>query len=139
MKDINKAGMLSFKLSIHDVSAGGAIDFREYNAWSQQPDKRAIPVKIRAYIYQCKDLPAADSNGTSDPYLKIWDMSENEKQTKVIDDNTNPLFFEVVELEYEVRKMNDLSGYPPFIIDLYDRDYGLLETDDYLGRAVIQP
>jgi hypothetical protein len=27
-----------------------------------------LPVyKVRAYIFQCRDLPAADSDGTSDP------------------------------------------------------------------------
>jgi len=46
------------------------------HAWKSSPPKRAQPVAIRAYIYQCRDLPAADSNGTSDPFVKIWDMSE---------------------------------------------------------------
>lgn len=36
--------------------------------------KRAVPVKIIAYIYQCRDLPAADDDGCSDPYVKIWDV-----------------------------------------------------------------
>lgn len=34
---------------------------------------RSTPVKIRAYIYLCLDLPAADAEGTSDPFLVIWD------------------------------------------------------------------
>ena len=73
--------MISFKLSIHDVSANGKINFREYDSWKKNPSKRAIPVTIRAYIYQCRDLPAADSNGTSDPFVKVWDMSDKQKKT----------------------------------------------------------
>jgi Ca2+-dependent lipid-binding protein len=40
-----------------------------------------MPIKVRAYIYQCKDLPAADSNGTSDPFIKVWDISDKYKKT----------------------------------------------------------
>jgi len=49
------------------------------NFFTQEPLAVAIPVIIRAYIYQCRDLPAADSNGTSDPFVKVWDMSETQK------------------------------------------------------------
>lgn len=76
VREANDAGMISFKLSIHDVSRNGPINFKDFDSWKKAPSKRAIPVVIRAYIYQCRDLPAADSNGTSDPFVKIWDMSE---------------------------------------------------------------
>ena len=66
--------MLSFRFSIHDISRNGDIKF--VDDWKKGPSKRGNPVKIRAYIYQCRDLPAADSNGTSDPFVKVWDMSD---------------------------------------------------------------
>jgi hypothetical protein len=47
----NEAGMLSFKLSIHDVTANGPINFKEFNSWRKPPAKRAVPVIVRAYIY----------------------------------------------------------------------------------------
>jgi len=75
VKDPNEAGMLSFRLAIHDVSRNDQIDFKG-TPWKNKPGKRGNPVTIRAYIYQCRDLPAADSNGTSDPYVKVWDMSD---------------------------------------------------------------
>ena len=71
-------------------------------------------------------MPAADSDGTSDPYIKIWDLSERPKKTQVINDNLNPLYYEVLELEFEVRDTDDLSSYPPFIFDLWDEDAGRL-------------
>jgi len=70
------AGMISMKLSIWDVTANGSIDFRKEKAWKKDPHRRAIPVTIRAYIYQCKDLPAADGTGDSDPYVQAWDISD---------------------------------------------------------------
>ncbi len=60
---------------------------------NRSPSKRANPVLIRAYIYQCRDLPAADDDGSSDPFVKLWDLSGKDKRTRVIYDNVNPLFF----------------------------------------------
>jgi len=55
-------------------------------------------------------------------------------------DNLNPLFFEVIEFEYEVRNINDLESYPPFILDIYDKDVGTFgDNEDFLGRAIIEP
>ena len=75
VKDPKEAGMISFKLSLHDCELGPP-NFKDNQSWKKKPAIRAHSVRIRAYIYQCKDLPAADSNGTSDPYIKVWDMSE---------------------------------------------------------------
>ena len=57
-----------------------------------------LPIwKVRAYIFQCRDLPAADSDGTSDPCIKIHGDGTKgagiEPMTAVIEDNMNPLFY----------------------------------------------
>lgn len=49
-----------------------------------------MPVKIRVYIYSCRNLPIADDNGTSDPYVRVWDVSKEVKKTKIIYQSTNP-------------------------------------------------
>lgn len=68
-------------------------------------------------------------------------MSDEVKKTKVCYENNNPLFFEVKELSFEVRNINDLSSYPPIICEIYDLDENMLIPDskDYIGRAVIKP
>ena len=66
--------MISFRLAIHDINRNGEINFTD--TWKKPPKKRCDPVKIRCYIYQCRDLPAADSNGTSDPFVKVFDTSK---------------------------------------------------------------
>lgn len=68
-------------------------------------------------------------------------MSEGKpKRTQTIEDNNNPLFYEAVEMEYEVRDVDDLESYPPFILDVYDEDRNLTDrTDDFLARAIIEP
>jgi DNA phosphorothioation-dependent restriction protein DptG len=50
------------------------------------------------------------------------------------------LFYEVVELHYEVADVDDYETYPPFIFDVYDEDQEFMDnTDDYMARAIIEP
>jgi Ca2+-dependent lipid-binding protein len=93
---------------------------------------------------QAKDLPAADETGSSDPYLRVWDMAGEPKMTKIVKQNTNPLYYEVLELSYEVRSAEELASFPPIIIDVLDHDDGILGSNigssaDYLGRVTINP
>lgn len=143
-KEPFEVGQFSFKLSIHNISDHGPIDFSIYDAWNKKTlIKRATPIKIRAYIYQARDLPAADAEGTSDPYIRIWDTTANGKKykkTEIVEDNCNPLFYECVELEYEVTNYEDLESYPPFIFDLFDHDDDLFKsTPDFLCRCIVEP
>jgi uroporphyrinogen-III decarboxylase len=69
----HKAGIVSFKLSIHDKTKNGPINFEDYEAWKSPPKKRLLTFMSRVYVYQCKDLPSADDDGQSDPYIKVWD------------------------------------------------------------------
>ena len=49
------------------------------------------------------------------------------------------MYYECLELDFEVEKTNDVETYPPFIFDIYDHDDGILDhTDDFLGRAIIE-
>ena len=76
----------------------GPINFADFDAWKKPPPKRLGNFKVRAFVFQCRDLPAADSDGQSDPYLRIWDTDTTVKKTKIIEDNLNPLFYETLEL-----------------------------------------
>mmetsp|Transcript_73146 Transcript_73146/g.101428 ORF Transcript_73146/g.101428 Transcript_73146/m.101428 type:complete len:105 (-) Transcript_73146:136-450(-) len=97
-----------------------------------KPPKRLECWTIRAYIFQCRDIPAADDDGSSDAYIKIWNPEGEELKTKVIEDNLNPIYMEAIEFEYDFNKKEDA---PPIIFDLWDQDSGLFDsTDDFLGR-----
>jgi hypothetical protein len=100
--DPHIAGIFSFRMELHDVTKNGDIDFMKKKVWRQKVAKRANPIKIRAYIYLCRGLPAADKSGTSDPYIVAWDTVPEVKKTEVIEDNNNPLYYETLELDYEV-------------------------------------
>lgn len=63
IQEAHKSGLLSFKLSIHDKSKNGPIDFSKFDAWKEQPKKRMKVFKSRIFLYQCRDLPSADDDG----------------------------------------------------------------------------
>ena len=90
---------------------------------------------MRAYVFQCRDLPAADSDGSSDPFLQFLD-SDVPQNTQVVNDNLNPIYYEAIDLIYEANSIEEL---PPFIIDCYDEDQTLVGKNDadYLARATI--
>jgi hypothetical protein len=133
VKEHHKAGVISIKLSIHDKTKDGEIDFKRHKSWATETKKNRIGVKIvRANVFQCRDLPAADDNGQSDPFIKIWDCTNKEKKTKVIDDNNNPLFYEYLDLTMEGDNIDEM---PPFILDIYDKD---LLSDDFIARSLIK-
>ena len=50
------------------------------------------------------------------------------KRTATIEDNNNPLYYEVIEMDYEVRDINDLYSYPPFIFDVFDQDEEIMDS-----------
>ena len=135
-----KAGMISFRLSIHNQDEFGDVDWDYVPAWSfdlsDDPDK----YPIRVNVYQCKELPPSDDNGTSDPYVKIWspfspkDSEKKMMTTRVVNDNNNPIFYNTLQSYfYSV----DYDWAPPVVLDIYDQDSGAFSTDDFIGRAVI--
>ena len=58
------------------------------------------------------------------------------KETSVIWDNLNPLFYQGVDCLYESA---DIENMPPIIVDVYDKDQNLIggDTNDFIARAVL--
>ena len=130
------AGMIQIKLSINDLQKNPPVVWNQYPTWREKAPKRLTPMKVRCYIFQCKDLPSADTDGTSDPYISVWNPDNIEAKTDVVEDNLNPIYYQAVDVGYEFHKRDDA---PPIILNLLDQDTGLLDaTDDFLGRAVIK-
>ena len=97
---------------------------------------------VRCFVYQCRNLPSGDKDGTSDAQVIGYSVLEEEEKrnqqtkTEVSKDNLNPVFYEAIDMLVCYGK-SDM--HPPFILDIYDIDSGMLATSkDFLGRAVIQ-
>ena len=79
-------------------------------------------------------MPAADSEGTSDPFVEVWTTDKNKSRTPVVDDNCNPIFFSTLEVYYDFTMPSEA---PPIVLNIWDKDEGILATDDFIGRAVV--
>lgn len=98
--------------------------------------RRNNAYKLRVAIYQCQSLPPADSEGTSDPYVKIWSSDPSSiVQTSINYDTNNPIYYELKQTNIELPPA--LEDAPPIQLEVYDSDEGVLESDDFLGRANI--
>ena len=137
IKDPQKSGLISIRLAINDRTDNGDIDWDYVPNWSEDRPEAPSFYNVRAHIFQCKNLPAADTDGSCDPYIMVYSPDEDKKFTQIIHDNNNPIFYESVEFTYPL--MGDtLESAPPFILDIIDADSGLFDSDDQVGRAIIQ-
>jgi metal-sulfur cluster biosynthetic enzyme len=130
-----EAGLISIKMSIHRMKNDPELDLSTYNAWQVEPITEYAKRKVRCYIFQCRDLPSADDDGSSDPFLQIFNTDGDDVRSSVIDDNLNPIYYESRTFDYE---FNNIKDAPPVIISAFDTDAGFISSsNDYLARAVI--
>ena len=78
-------------------------NFKVSEAWKAGAPRRLGAWNIRCYLFQCKDIPSADEDGSSDPFVRIYNMNKDGKkiETDVIDDNLNPIFMVAKDFSYD--------------------------------------
>ena len=96
--------MLQIKLSINDLKSNPMVNWSQYPNWSAPPPKDFKTYTLRCFLFQCRDLPPADTEGSSDVYVKVWNPEGQAVQTKVVEDNLNPIFYETKEIRVEVNE-----------------------------------
>ncbi len=57
--------------------------------------------QLRVFIFRGRDLPSADQDGTSDPYLVVSCAGQKARTTE-LENKLNPGFFETVYLDVEI-------------------------------------
>ena len=72
VKESFKAGLIQFKLSIHNTNLNSDANFESKIGWREPPPRFYTTSRLRCYIYQCKDLPSADADGASDSRVTIY-------------------------------------------------------------------
>ena len=85
---------------------------------SIQRMKRRSPYQVRCHLYQGRDLPAADSNGLLDPFLKVNLLGEVKESTQK-KKTRYPLYYETICFDCELPEREFL---PQVNIQLYDSD-----------------
>ena len=139
VENARDAGLISVKLSVTKRVTDGATDkFAQQPAWKTPVPKSLEPYNLRCFIFQCRDLPAADSDGSSDPFITIFNSVGEEQKTAVIEDNVNPIFMDCKEIGINLADVKDFSDAPPCIMDVMDADHGYISSSaDFLGRCTI--
>ncbi|KAL5022080.1 hypothetical protein ScPMuIL_001235 [Solemya velum] len=95
--------------------------------------------QMRAYIYQARDLLAADESGLSDPFARVSFLTQSRVTEKVRKslcptwDQT--LIFEEMDIYGEPKNIE--SQPPDIYIELYDHD--TFGAPEFLGRTKAQP
>lgn len=101
VSNAHEAGLVQFRLTINQIGdddSNKVSNWKEYPNWNQKLSIRNKYNKVRCYIFQCRDLPAADADGTSDAQISAYSVKREEDQrealtkTLVCDDNLNPIF-----------------------------------------------
>lgn len=63
----------------------------------------------------------------------MWNPDGTKAETKCIEDNLNPIFFETIEVYYD---FDVIENAPPIVMNIWDKD-GAFDADDFLGRCVV--
>ncbi|KAE9556409.1 hypothetical protein FO519_000294 [Halicephalobus sp. NKZ332] len=89
--------------------------------------------KLSVTILECKDLPAMDRNGMSDPYIKLCILPERKPkfETKIKRNNLNPVFNETFQFNIPFNELQRKTL--QFVVFDFDR----LSKDDRIGQIHI--
>lgn len=82
-------------------------------------------MRLTVRVIEARNLRAMDSNGFSDPYVKVH-LGKHRFKTKVIKMNLNPTWDQ--EFSFLVGDVKDVLK-----LDVYDED--ILQMDDFLGQV----
>ena len=125
LKDTETPGNILMQLEIVTRAEAAKHKFRFSDELSSKEKKT-----VRVYLYQARNLAAADSNGSSDPYATIQ-IGENKKKGGRREATLNPSYYEVISFD-NIMLPRHLSYAPQVIVNLYDWD--MWSSADMLGN-----
>ncbi|CEF66307.1 C2 domain and Synaptotagmin domain-containing protein [Strongyloides ratti] len=89
--------------------------------------------KLAVTIVECRNLPAMDRNGSSDPYVKLSILPEKKQkfETKIKRNNLNPFFDETFLFNIPFNELYNMT------LQLSVYDFDRISKDDRLGQLLI--
>jgi synaptotagmin-1 len=89
--------------------------------------------KLSVTIVECRDLPAMDRNGMSDPYIKLCILPERKPkyETKIKRNNLNPVYNETFQFNIAFNELQRKT------LQLVVFDFDRLSKDDRIGQLAI--
>ena len=120
----NVSGVIEVSLCLTVASIDPVIEYPSYSIELLQDRQRKIGCGcIRVGVISARELMPADSNGFSDPFVRIQVGSESQK-SKVVKRNLHPVFCEGFMFELP-------PGTPAINVTIFDHDR--IGSSDFLG------
>lgn len=69
--------------------------------------------------------------------MEIWQPEKNRPRTATSCDTNNPIYYELKEFYVEKPRNVSLEEAPPVILNIFDTDEGMFDSDDFMGRATV--
>ena len=101
-----------------------------YEVDSDKPKEDLKNYTIIAVVYMSKGLISAESNGTSDPFVKLT-LDGKEITTSVKHNTMNGVWNEKLEFKNVLMDLNDRSTWPIFLLNVYD--YNKIKSNVPMG------
>ena len=94
---------------------------------------------ISAMAYMSKGLISAESNSTSDPFVKLT-LDGKEKCTSIKNNTMNGVWNEKLEFNKVLMDINDYSTWPIFLLNMFDiiKFYQMFQQDIIIYGYVVQ-
>ena len=141
-----KSGILKCKICIFNPQVDEQPDLQEFEEtggsfelpslesgdfyYSSEPQTSMQLYTIVAVVYMSKGLVAAESNGTSDPFVSLTFGNQTLK-TKVKNNTMNGVWNELLEFRNINMDIDDQTTWPVFLLSVFD--YNKIKSDVPLG------
>jgi uncharacterized membrane protein len=130
-------GCLLLRLGLGTAKVAAETETEWNKMTSSDVLSQKVPYIVRVNIYQCRSLPAADSNGLLDPYLKVNVLGAVQITSKK-SCTRDPMYYESFDFKTEINHNYGLQLAPRVCIQVWDHDWGMgSENDDYCGCCML--
>mmetsp|Transcript_8349 Transcript_8349/g.8258 ORF Transcript_8349/g.8258 Transcript_8349/m.8258 type:complete len:976 (+) Transcript_8349:1306-4233(+) len=110
----------------------GKLSEQKLVRWNRPEQRTEISMTLLCHLFQCKNLPSSDANGSADPYVVMYCAGNQVNTDKKAKPNTlNPMWYETLAMEISVEP--DTST--PVLIYVWDYDLG--SRDDLMGMCIV--
>ena len=132
VKTMKDAGLLKCKICLFNSKTDQPPDMKEFESTGQFQLASLSSgkflgggdmqfYKICAVVYMSKGLVAAESNGTSDPFV-VLKLGEKEKSTNYKQNTMNGVWNEILEFDEIYMDIKDQRTWPVFLLNVFDKN-----------------
>jgi hypothetical protein len=114
--DEEQPGSVLMRLGFGTVDSAAAVDDWEGEA---EEAERLAPYEVRVHVYQGRNLIATDSNGSTDPWVKVQ-VAGATGRTRALQRTTCPLWYETITLRLELPQREEFL--PEILVQLWDEN-----------------